>query len=361
MLRFARKHQWHLSCDFDDPVPSGWNGDGVLAFLGPGKSLWRSLRSLTCPIVDLTESHPEIPLPRVTVDNGAIGRMAAEYFLEKGFQNFAFVQRWELGVSLRRREHFLAAIEARNHRCEVLSWSKERGEKPDTPEERHQWLKHRLRTLPTPIAILARDNEAIEVIEACLACNISIPDQVAVLGVDNNQMICEGQPVPLSSVDNNLEQIGYEGAALLDRLMRGEAAPPSPIYLSPSHIAERRSTESLAIDHPKVLAALQFIRENAHQPIGMPDVVNYVAMSRSGLEKAFREHYIRPPMEELRQFRFALAQKMLRETNKKIDTIAQQTGFQTSQNLCRSFQQRFGMTPRQFRIAEGYGQLDRSK
>jgi LacI family transcriptional regulator len=203
--------------------------------------------------------------------------------------------------------------------------------------------------LPKPVAVFARDNEAVEVIEACFSAKLLVPDQVAVLGVDNNEMVCDCLRVPLSSIDNNLERVGYEGAALLERLIRGEAAPSSPIYISPSGIIERRSTDSLAADHPQVSAALRFIRDNAHRPIGMMDIVEHVRMSRSGLEKAFREHYLRAPVEELRHTRLERAKRMLRETNEKIAAIARLTGFQTPHNLCRAFRQRLALTPKQFR------------
>ena len=351
VVRFARDHQWHVTADFDDLVPKHWRGDGVITLLGARQDLWKMLRKLDVPIVDLAESRPNIRLPRVTMDNAAIGRMAARYFLDRGYRNFAFFHRWGLGASHRRRDSFEAELARYGHRCEVLSWQKGRGKRTDTRDQRHRWLIHQLTALPKPMALFAmRDIEAVEVIEACLSSGLSVPEQISVLGVDNSETICDCLRVPLSSIDDNLEQVGYEGAALLERLISGESPPTTTLYILPSGVVERRSTDCLAVDHPGVATALRYIHDNAHLPICMTDVVRFVAMSRSGLEKAFREHFVRAPMEELRHFRLERARKMLRETDEKIITVARITGFQTSHNLCRTFNHHLGLTPKQYRL-----------
>jgi LacI family transcriptional regulator len=349
VARFARDHHWHITADFDDPVPKHWNGDGVLTLLSAQQNLWRNLKPLRVPIVDLAESRPEIELPRVTMDNAAIGRMAAEYFIDRGYRNFAFVQRWALGVSRKRAQCFQETIQAHGHNYELLSWPRERKKYPDTRDSRHHWLMDRLAKLPKPLAVFARDTEAVEAIEACDAAKLSVPEQVAILGVDNTETICDCLRVPLSSIDARLEQVGYTGAALLDRLMRGETVREAPIYIPPAGVIERRSTQSLAVDHPKVAAALQFIHAHASDTISMSDIVQHVGMSRSGLEKAFREHFIRAPMEELRNIRLTNAKRMLRETKDTVVHIAYSTGFQTSHNLCRTFAQQVGQSPKQYR------------
>ncbi|MFZ5833130.1 MAG: substrate-binding domain-containing protein, partial [Planctomycetota bacterium] len=279
-------------------------------------------------------------------------RLAAEFFLDRGYRHFAFVHRWEMGVSRRRRDCFRAALLDQGRDCHVLSWQRERQQRADTREQRHRWLVRRLSAMAKPLAVFARDNEAVEVIEACFAAEMAVPDEVAVLGVDNTELVCDCLRVPLSSIDNSLEEVGYQGAALLERLIRGETAPTSPIYIPPSGIIERASTDSLAVAHPQVAAALRFIHDNAHRPIGMADIVRHVPMSRSGLEKAFREHYVRAPAEEIRHTRLARAKKMLRETDEKIAAIARATGFQTPHNLCRIFRKQLGLTPKQYRATQ---------
>lgn len=350
VARFARDHGWHLTADFDDLVPARWQGDGVITLLGAGQTIWRRLRNLKVPIVDLAESRDNIKLPRVTVDNAAIGCLAAEHFLTRGYRHFVFVQRWDLGVGRRRREAFEERLAVEGMRCDTLCWQKERGSRHDDRQQRHRWLVRCLKALPRPLAVFAtRDTEAVEVIDACLSAGLAVPEQVAVLGVNNTETICDCLRVTLSSIQTNWERVGFEGAALLEGLLSGKPAPTSVRYISPSGVVERQSTDSRAVDHPLVAAALEFIQRHAHQPIRMIDVVKAVATSRSGLEKAFREHYIRAPMEELRVIRVARAQAMLRDTEESILAVAQKTGFATSHNLCRTFRQQLEMTPREYR------------
>ncbi|TWT65266.1 AraC family transcriptional regulator [Allorhodopirellula solitaria] len=350
VAKFGRDHRWHIPADLEDPIPRSWSGDGVLTHLGAPQEIWRRLRRFDVPIVDLAESRPQIRLPRVTIDNAAVGHAAADFFLDRGYRHFAFVHRWELGASQRRRDHFRARVVEAGFECEILSWGKEGSGRPDTPEQRRRWMKQRLSRLKTPLAVFAsRDVEAVMVIDACLELGLLVPDQIAVLGVGNSEAICECLRVPLSSIEDNSRLVGYEGAALLERLMQGESPPANPLYIPPGKIVERRSTDSLAVEHPQVVAALRFIHDNFSRPIGMADVVKHVAMSRSGLERAFREHSIRPPMEELRHIRLTRAKAMLGESDEKIAAIARITGFQTPHNLCRTFRKQIGLTPREFR------------
>jgi len=349
VARYAREHHWHVTFDFDEPVPRAWNGQGVLTLLGAGNDYWKQLQRLKLPMVDLAESRPEIPLPRVTMDNAAIATMAANYFVDRGFRQFAFVHRRDLGVSRRRRRYFQQIIDAHGHECHVLSWEAERHRRADTREQRTLWLQARLSALPKPLAVLARDIDAVEVLEACLALGLAVPDQVSVLGIDNTETICNSLYISLSSIDPNLELIGYEGAALLERMIQGEKVPDSPIYLPPRGIVERGSTDSLATDHRHVAAALRYIRDHAAEPIGMADIVKQVPMSRSGLEKAFREHYVRAPIEQLKHVRLEIVKRLLRDTDDSLAMIARKSGFQTAHNLCRVFRKEVGMTPKQYR------------
>lgn len=350
VARYARENNWHITFDFDDPVPDNWQGDGVLTLLAAGKDLWRTLRNFQRPIVDLGESQVNVQLPRVTMDNKQIGRLAAEFYIGRGYRHFAFIHRWDLGVSKRRQEGFQQELEKSGFNCELLCWKNECKNKEDTREQRLLWLKKRLNRLPKPVAVFCTwDIVAAEVIDACIMADLAIPQQVAVLGVDNAEVICECLQIPLSSIDNNLELVGYEGAALLDQIIEGRVPPETPQYIPPVGVVERRSTDFLAVEHPQVAAALHFIHKQYHRHISMQDILAIVTISRSGLEKAFREHYVRPPMEELRRVRFQKTQKLLEETDEKLTSIAIKTGFVTSHNLCRSFKRHFGMTPKQYR------------
>ena len=350
IARYARDHNWHITFDYDDRIPENWQGDGVLTLLGASNSLWQDLKRYGGPIVDLSESRSELSLPRVTMDNYQIGKLAAEFYLEKGYRNFVFTHRWDLGASNQRCSGFQDELNKAGYNCDVLCWQKERRKKNDTRQHRLIWLQKKLRHLPKPLALFStRDVEAAEVVEACIMANLAMPEQVAVLGVDNAEIICECLRVPLSSIDNNLELTGYEGAALLDQLIEGRPAPKSPIYIQPVGVVERRSTDHLAVEHPQVAEALRIIHTEYHRSLSMRDILSRIPMSRSTLEKAFRDHYVRPPMEELRKVRFQKTQKLLIETDEKIASIARLTGFVTPHNLCRSFKKQFGITPKQYR------------
>jgi LacI family transcriptional regulator len=148
VARFARNHNWHLTADLDDPIPRHWRGDGVVTHLGARMKIWNQMRKLRVPVVDLTESQPHIHVPRLTMDNAAIGRMAAEYFLNRGYRRLAFFHRWDLGVSRRRGEHFRAAVKQAGGTCYTACWQKECGKRPDSREQRHRWMIKRLREMP---------------------------------------------------------------------------------------------------------------------------------------------------------------------------------------------------------------------
>lgn len=354
VVEYARRHHWHVTADLDDPVPRHWAGDGVLTHLGRRTEIWTRLERLDVPIVDLTESHPEIPLPRVTMDNAAIGRMAARFFLNRGYRRCGMVHRWELGVSRGRRQAFLAELDQAHATCRTLCLHEKLGSHVDDRTRRHEVLASWLKSLRYPVGILAsRDDEAVEVIDACFALGLHVPEQVSVLGVDNTDTICDCLRVPLSSVDTNLETVGYEGARLLDELMSGNPPHDGPVYIAPGGIVERRSTDSMAIAHDKVAQALRYIRDHHAEPIDVPRVARAVAMSRSGLEKAFREHFVRAPGEELRRIRLEHVQRRLRTSADTLDAIALQTGFQSAQHLCRAFRREFGTTPKRYRLQEG--------
>ncbi|WP_044256028.1 xylose operon transcription regulator XylR [Rhodopirellula sp. SWK7] len=350
VARFARDNEWHVTADYDDPVPDGWSGDGVLTLLGAREDLWEKLRDIKQPIVDLTESRPQIALPRVTVDNLAIGKKAAQFFLDRGYTNFTFMHRWEMGVSQNRRQGFVQHLKEAGFECTVHSWQLENPNARHDRRSRHQWMVSRLTELPKPVAVFtARDTDGVEIIEACDRAGIRVPDEVAVLSVDNQEAICECLRCPLSSIEVDWELVGYKGAELLHQLINGGERPEQTLYVPPSSIADRESTNFLAVQEPNVFAALQFIHRHFHEPIQMCDIVHHIGISRSSLEKAFRAHFRRAPIEELRRIRFESVKMLLQTTDDSVANIALQSGFQSDHNLCRAFKREFMMTPSEFR------------
>ncbi len=356
VARYAKEHGWSLQADmaYDSEIPWGWRGDGVITLLGVEPEEVEFIESLTCPAVDLALSRPEIKLPRVSVDSEAVAHMAAEHFIERGFNNFAYYGRYGLGVDLLRREHFRDCLGRRGVPCGILGWEKERGDRPDTWDARRKWIGERLRPLPKPLALFtSRDKDGAEAIDACVEAGIHVPEEVAVLGANNNELLCDFLPVPLSSIDVGWEQVGYEGASLLDRLMQGARKPGVPLLLPPRKLVVRRSSDILAVEDLDVAKALRFIWENYSDPnVGVPQVAAAVFMSRSRLDKAFRKHLGRNVGEEIRLLRLRHVKKLLLETKLSLEKIGQAAGFATQPHFYRTFKKAEGMTPRQYRLQD---------
>lgn len=354
VAQYAKEHDWTLSADmaYDSEIPQGWQGDGVITLLGSEPDEVNFVQTLNCPIVDLAMTRAEIPFPRVCVDNQEVARMAADHFIERGFKNFAYYGRYGLGTDLRRRQYFKDYLHSKKINCEVMGWEQERCESEDTWENRRTWLGKRLDALPKPVALFtSRDKDGAEAIEACQELGIHVPEEVAILGVNNNELFCDFTPVPLSSIDIDWERAGYEGAALLDRLMQGEPAPQSAVFIPPKALIVRHSTDIVAVENVEVAKALRYIWNHyTDSTLGVPDVASAVNLSRSKLDKKFRQHLAYSVSEEIRILRLRLVKKLLLETKQTLDDIAYDAGFSTLPHFYRTFRQIEGMTPRQYRI-----------
>lgn len=351
---YAKEHNWNLHADmaFDSEIPWGWKGDGVITLLGTQQAETKFIKSLNCPVVDLSISHDEIPLPRVCVDNEAVANMAVSHFLERGFRNFAYFGRYGLGTDRRRRTYFKQILTNKGYKCSILDWRKERKKKPDTRDARRIWLAERISNLPKPLALFtSRDMDGADAINACLDAGIHVPEEVAILGVNNNDLLCDFLPVPLSSIDTAWERIGYEGATLLDNIMNGAPQPSAPIFIPPNKLVVRRSSDILAVENLDVAKAIRFIWENyTNTLIGVPQVADAVNMSRSQLDKAFRKYLGRSVAENIHALRMRHVKKMLLETKLSLEKIAYASGFVTTPHFYRTFNKAEGMTPRQYRL-----------
>jgi len=355
VAKYASTHGWHLMAGvaYDSAVPWGWRGDGIVTLFYRGDDLPRFVKASGVPAVNLGLADAGVGAPRVVPDNRAIARMAAEYLLSRGFRQFACVG-W-LGRSdfmgRERTEAFAEAVGESGCRCERLSWSREGGRQQDVWAARRDWMVRRLGDLPHPLAVLAmRDDLAAEVVEACVDAGLRVPEEIAVLGIDNDEMVCDCVSVPLSSVDSDMEGMAYRGAALLDALMAGESPPTEPVRVPPKGIVTRASTDVLAVQNVEVARALQYIWRHHDTPIGVADVLERVAMSRRGLQKAFRRHLGRTPGQEIRRVHLDRAKALLVETEMKVAAVAAAAGFGTTKNLFQTFRRQVGLSPRQFRM-----------
>ena len=356
VARFAREHNWHLTTDtlYAATIPRGWKGDGIISHVGYWKELADFVRETHCPRVELTNTRPDLAIPCVEGDNHAIGAMAARHFLERGYRNFAWFPFTNDSINNERREGFAETIAAEGfgftnlpalHELKNLKWQ-------------GNWAKNlariakELAALPKPVAIFCyNDCAAANVLSICQELGIPVPEQVAIAGVDNDELLCEAVTVPLTSVMHDLEGVGYQGAALLERLMNGEKAPAKIPRISPKGIVLRRSTDMQAVENIEVARALSHIREHfADARLQVPDIVAATGISRRPLEIAFKREVGRTINHEITLHRLEKVKHLLKHTTKSIAQIAAATGFLRSNHLHRLFRLQTGISPKKFRL-----------
>lgn len=294
-------------------------------------------------------------MPAILTDDAAGARIAAAHLLERGFRQFAYCGFVGTLYSDERSRVFNEVIERAGFRCFTYESPRHlRGRHPETAEiegrggEEHvlRWL----RKLPRPIGLMAcNDARGQQVLNACRDLGIHVPEEMAVVGVDNDDVLCDLCDPPLSSVVPNTAKIGYEAAALLDRMMRGEAAPRRPIYVEPVGIVTRRSTDVLAVESADLSAALLFIREHACDGISVEDVTTHVSLSCSALERQFGKVLGRTPKAEIVRVQLDRVKQLLAGTTWPLKEIALKAGFRHTEYLCAVFKSKFGQTPGQYR------------
>lgn len=328
------------------PRIKNWGADAVMT-----RTLKHieKLHSLDIPIIYVV--HREIkdsPYPMVLTDGKNIAEMAAEHFLDRGFRLFAYCGFDSMSWSVQRGRFFCHFIT--NAGFDVNIYKQPPSKTLQRWENEQSLLAEWLRGLPKPVAILAcNDDRGQHVIEACKMVNIKVPEQVAVLGVDNDVLVCDLCEPPLSSIALNAEKAGYDAAELLDHLMHGGKMTAQKILVEPTHIVTRRSTDILSIQDTDVAEALRFIRNNCRSQITVEDVVDALTISRRVLEKRFRKLLNRSVLEEIRKARTDAAARMLVETEMSVSQIAEKLGYTETAHLSRYFHKEKGISPIAFR------------
>jgi LacI family transcriptional regulator len=218
--------------------------------------------------------------------------------------------------------------------------------RPPPAEEERQELAVWLASLPKPVGVMAcNDDRGLEVLEACRDAGLHVPDEVAVLGVDNDEMLCGLSDPPLSSVDVGVERAGFEAAALLDRMMKGKRPPARPTVLAPYGVVVRRSTEILKVDDPDLQQMIRFIRENACTGIFVEQAMAHSGLSPSTLNRRFQKLLGRSPKEEITRVRLEEAKRLLAETDQSVAEVATRCGFAELKHFSRAFRTWAGITP----------------
>jgi len=326
----------------------GWQGDGIIARIET-EEIARILRKTRLPVVDVSAARPLTSVPWVETDDTAIAKMAVEHLAERGFRRLAFVGDGRFNWSRFREQAFAAACEAAGLSCVIApeTWPST-GLKPQKPKS--QTFQEWLRTAEKPLGLFCcYDIKAQQVLDVCRTLNIAVPEQVAVLGVDNDPILCNLCTPPLSSVIPDAYRTGYTAAELLERMLHGEAVPPQPHLIPPLGIETRQSTDTLAIEDPVIVQALRFIRERAREGIDVSDVLKVVPLSRRVFESRFQQIVGRTPHQEILRVRLARVQQLLSDTDLSLSEIAARTGFEHPEYLSVAFKRELGVSPSAYR------------
>jgi LacI family transcriptional regulator len=328
---------------------AGWDGDGVIGMVHTAEDL-RVVRRLACPIINLSGALADSGVPRVRVDYHRAGRMAAEHLLSRGFDRFAYYGLREVFYARACLEGFRDEIQAHGGQCAVYEDDSTIGVARPWQHD-HESLAAWLKALSLPVAVMAsHDPRAILVVQACRRIGLRVPEDVAVIGFNNDLQGCEFCDPPLTSISRPGEKIGAEAAALLDRLMRGGRPPENDIIVPPTEVIERASTDTLAVDDdPEFARAIQFIRQNLSRPLGVDDILKQISMSRRWLESMFRKKLKTTPLAYITQVRVKKARRLLADLPKlRLKEVARQCGFGGTRQLNLAFERVLGTTPRQF-------------
>jgi len=355
VVHYIREHQpwsFHLMEQGrgDDPPAwlENWKGDGIIARIETPR-IAQAVVHAGLPTVDVSAARLVPELPWVETDDEQIARLAVEHLSERGFKHVGFCGDERFNWSVWREKHFCALAKAAQQT--VHCYRRAESVAADVAAQAGD-LRRWLQALPKPIGIMAcYDIRGQQVLDACRSAGLAVPAEVAVIGVDNDALLCELASPPLSSVIPNTHRTGYEAAALLDRLMAGKRVPPTPHLIAPLGVAARQSTDVLAVDDRDIARAVQFIREHACEGINVSDLLRAVPLSRRVLEQRFQRLLGRTPREEILQVRLNRVRQLLAETDLPLYLIAERTGFEHVEYLSVVFKRETGRTTSVFREA----------
>jgi LacI family transcriptional regulator len=356
IVEYARQAGWELIANmrFHGLFPSEKEADGILATVTTERVRDWLLQWQDCPTVRMIASpFADLPYPAIEGDYTAAGRAGAEHLLELGHVHYAFY--WlqsgpELIEVIQAFESVLTRAGRRLHRLDFQS--AHGGKSMEIPrEDRLRWLTDEVRRLPKPVAIMSDDDRrALELVTACEAAGLRVPEDVSLLGCDNRAIELGMCSLPISSVDLNMANLGWEAASLLDRIMRGATPPRGKVIKIPVRgVVARCSTATFVTDSPGITAALLHLRERFQKPLRMSDLARVAGMSERLFGVEFKRRVGRSPRAEIQRARIACAARLLRDTDLKLDAIAVESGFGTAKKLCAVFAEAHGATPTAWR------------
>lgn len=326
-----------------------WGVNGIIARDFKGVI---SLLDLDVPIITARNLGHLDTHVQICTDDEKIGKLAFELFLNKGFKEFAFCGFSNMPWSMKRQAGFDQHAHQNGYKTHVFN-SPSSGRmlrRNDEYTKLAKWLKK----LPKPVGLFCcNDDRGYDAIESCHIAELNVPYDIAVLGVDNDNQICETSNPPLSSVHLGIDKGGYDAAACLHKMMMGEAVDFREIVVNPVNIVERHSTDRMAVQDENVSAALQYIMEHSRELIQAEDVAQAIGTSRRSLEKRFEYELGHSIFHEIRRWRVETICKLLIETELTISEIALMLGYNDSDHIARFFKKEKKATPKQFRNTYG--------
>ena len=356
---YVQKHRrdWSLYVE-EDPIArlpdlDTWAGDGILANFDD-RRIAEAVTSLGVPVVGVGggygyyEENPEIPYVRT--DNRAIARLAAKHLIDLGFRQFAFCSEPPTrsnGWAKERADAFSECVAEAGFECDVYAGRYS----PAKQWRRSQAsLQTWLQRLSRPIGMMAcNDARARHVLQACRVVGLRVPDDIAIVGVDNDDIMCELTQPPLTSVEQGAMRVGFEAAALLDEMMAGKMPLQQRTAVLPERLVARQSTDVMAVADEEVAESIRFIRQHACDPIQVRDVLEAARMSRSTLEARFREAIGRSIHAEIRRVQIDAARSLLITTNMPIKEVVQRVGVSSVQYFTAMIRHATGQTPGEIR------------
>jgi len=324
-----------------------WDGDGILSRTFTQK-MADVIAATGVPTVELRSTNLRHDFPFVGVDNSHVGPLVAEHFLERGYEHFGVYSLHTEKFFEERAANFVETVAAAGHVCSRLP--ERRSDKAQDWEKSQVRLMNWLAGLPKPSGVFAANDQlAMRILEACQRAGISVPEEVAVVGCENEETLCAFATPTLTSVQFDGAAVGYQAAGLLDRLMSGRRPPKRHQLVPIKHIVVRESSDDSVINDGLVAAAARIIRESALKGLHVASLCRRLNASRSTLERRMKRSLKRTPKEEIQRVRFREVERLLRDTDLPIEGIAEQTGFVHSHYLQTAFKQRHGETPGGFR------------
>jgi LacI family transcriptional regulator len=332
-----------------------WGGTGIIARIADQRTaqavIDANVPTIALGLTDeqMQKGSPLAKFSEISSDPSEVSRLAGEHLMERRFTCFAYVGSEDRGWSRRRQNAFQEYL--RGHGFEPYVYPSPKRPQDRVWEREQALLARWIAKLPTPIGLFACDDDrGREVLEACKLAGANVPEDVAVVGVDNDEVFCELADPPLSSIALNAETAGYRAAALLDEMMQGKVRKRQKIVVEALRVVRRRSTDIMAVDDEDVANALQFIRRQQGRDVSVDRVAEEVAMSRRSLEKRFRDTIGRTVLEEIQLTRLERAKRLLLETTYPISKVSELAGFGSAGYFIQFFQRHVGKTPRKYRV-----------